>query len=163
MQKQLDLKLYTTRGQWITAFQPVFELLSQCSWWVGPEWKSSFTAGILLCVFTAGDLLYRSLFSATMVTLQDSIGSGTGVYKFPVVWKKQNSVKFIFLGAHHTHICFLSRKNTLWSLFPFIIISLNIAEGSGMMGHKMELCLQTHTMTQINSQHTMFSPPTFHI
>lgn len=37
---------------------------------------------------------------------------------------------------------------TLSSLFPFIIISLNIAEGSGMMGQIMELCLQTDTMTE---------------
>lgn len=78
-----------------------------------------------------------------------SVGSGTAVYRFPGMGWKTQQCKNEYLWGQKDHLTrlFFFQVYTLESLFPVIIISLNIVEGSGILGQKISLFLQ-HTHTQ---------------
>lgn len=106
-----DLRLSTGRGKWNKAFQSVVQLLSTLQM---PRNESPAALKALLCRSACQEFCWKKLFSVKGVIVQCSMGSGNGVYRLSDV--------------------------VFGSLFPFII-SLNIAEGSGMVGQRMALCL----------------------
>lgn len=70
--------------------------------------------------------------------------------------EKHSSVKMsIYEDRKIIWLDFFFQVYTLESLFPVIIISLNIVEGSGILGQKISLFLQ-HTHTHTKPQHIMF-------
>lgn len=94
-----------------------------------------------------------SMYLGTGSTLQDSMASGTGAYRVPVVCKNRKDHGYLW-AEHRCRLewgFFLFLKHTLSSLFPLIIISLNIVDGSGITGQITKLYLQTDVVPEIST------------